>query len=250
VAIVSRVMSTQTPTHQRALHLCWAHWPQSFAPTPARLDSTALDLLDWSLGSADTIPQGSSPKLVFITGGVASGKTTLYHHLVATQQLACKCSYALHDPDLIMAKLPGYAQACRNGEISAWSRFEYQAYELSMTALRVAVGARFNVVAMRTLAHETLPDLLEDMVTQRGYELDLHILDVPLQRSLDYAARRADRDGRFISPEIIRERYDKTMERLPRLQALATRVSRWNMVSDLRSTTRSPTALVYRVQSG
>lgn len=243
-------MSVTSPTRQRALHLGWAHWPQRFAPTPARLDAQALELIDLSLGSADTVPQGSSPKLVFITGGIASGKTTLYHHLLAAKRLEFQHSYALHDPDLIMEQLPGYAHACRNGDISAWSRFEQEAYELSMTALRVAVGAYFNVVAMRTLAHDTLPDLIEDMVTQRGYELDLHILDAPLHVSLDYAARRADRDGRVISAEIMRERYDKTIERLPRLQTLAKQVSRWNMLSDLRSTVKSPTAKRYHLQSG
>lgn len=207
-----------------SIDLPWAIWSHPRLPFSSNAIE-AFGIIDSTIINARSVPLESSPELVLIAGGISSGKSTLYKELLSTRQLPD--TFAFHDPDVIMERLPEFQQLRAQKQTHAWAELQKEAYAISIQGLQIAAGSRFNIVATRTLGVPGFVELVEELIELRRYSLTLHYIDTPVELAIKRAQERQLSDFRVIPEKIIRERNELTCEMLPRLVDHASQFIEW-----------------------
>lgn len=146
-----------------------------------------------------SVPPG--PKIVQAMAGVpGAGKTTFAARAMADGRFPAP-AYILN-PDRVMEALSRYRDDYMAlGPQAAFSRWEMPARELAYALGREAASAGLPIVKDMGMVRAENWEMLADF-KDRGYEVHLHVISVPLETALAACARRE----RFFPPEQIAQR--------------------------------------------
>lgn len=165
----------------------------------------------------------STPTLYVIGGRPGSGKTTLRQQLLAREVLPSDAF--LHDPDAVMASMPGYramAQGGAEARRAAFAAYEVKALALAEHQLEQAASTRAHIIYERTLGH---PRCLAFLRAQKacGYRIDLRVLHCSAAEALRRVAQRGAEIGRYTPAAAVKKRGEVLRRLWPAYLALADR---------------------------
>lgn len=172
----------------------------------------------------------AEPRLVVIGGGLGCGKNTLL--AIKQQQKSLPSSYVLHEPDEVMARLPGFQQQAEIDPQDAFAHWELVARNIANELTHLAFKNRFHHVYVRSLS---LVDSLETLYQAKhhwGYFLEVHIVQCSLPKALKRIQQREQTLSRHIAPMLIEERYEQLQQNLSYIQKLSDSFEIWNNEQD------------------
>lgn len=133
-----------------------------------------------------------------VLGPPASGKSTFADPLVASR------GALLIDSDMAKARLPEYEQGVGSGAVH-----EESAGIVEADVLPRAILAGDNIVW--PLVGKTLGGVEEkiDLLKSEGYRVYIHLVDLPIEKSVERAVARFESKGRLVDPRYVASVEDK-----------------------------------------
>lgn len=164
----------------------------------------------------DVTPADGQPTFTVMGGGPASGKSTMINSGAAT----LPNNSVTIDPDAVKAKLPEYQEMVANGDLSAAGFVHEESSALAKRMLGVANDNGFNVVLDGT-GDGSVNSIMKKIRDARkaGMAVEGIYATVPTDVAISRALARAEKTGRYVNLDIIRDTHRKVSQILPEIAA-------------------------------
>jgi predicted ABC-type ATPase len=147
-------------------------------------------------------PVDDPPRVMFMAGGPASGKSSVMPLLdVPTGAVSM-------DADAIKGELPEYQEGVRTGRKDAAALAHEESSDLVKDVQHHASERGLNAVVDGV--GDGGPGKLAGKMTQwkaRGYDVSLNVMTIPTDEAVRRAHKRAERSGRMVPEDVIRESH-------------------------------------------
>ncbi len=164
------------------------------------------------LAGAAKPPPGERPVVVWMGGGPASGKSTLFKSGVVTLPEG----HAMVDPDAIKGQLPEYQEQVASGDATAAGYNHEESSDVSKQALSSAISGGFHTVLDSTgdSGYENLANKV-NRSRAHGHAIHAEYVTVDTDEAVRRAMARAEKTGRMVVEEIIRDTHRKVSQIVP-----------------------------------
>lgn len=163
------------------------------------------------------------PRALFLAGGAASGKSTVFERLDAPADAVDV------NPDIVRRMLPEYQRLIDDGDPDAAAKTHEEASFLAKAALAYAQRRRMHVVVDGVGGGR--PGKFADRVSRLaddGYDTTVDYVTVSVAEAERRATKRAKRSGRAVPLDRLRAGHGESSRRIVDLYGLPVRVRVWD----------------------
>lgn len=152
--------------------------------------------------------RGTTPTVLVLAGGPASGKSTLLKALDVPDP------HTTIDPDAFKPGIPEYARLVAMAEPEAAAVVHEESSDLAAELLRRAMAARHDLVVDQVGDGPTgrFASKLDGFV-RAGYAVDVVYADVPIELALERAQQRFRKSGRMVQEAVVRQLHAEVARR-------------------------------------
>ena len=145
----------------------------------------------------------SSPKFVMISGGTASGKSSMAEELLKE----IKSSYIEINHDKIKKEIPEYEEliACENKK--AAELVQHESVKMTGKLLKKAIQKQYNIVYEFNFAKSKIVSERMREIRKKGYVALLFYTFVDLDTAIRRQRIRAQQTGRYVNENYIKDSY-------------------------------------------
>jgi predicted ABC-type ATPase len=165
----------------------------------------------------NTVPGSESPLVIFLGGGVASGKTSISKLLLQTFEDQNE-SVVHVDSDTIKALLPEHRTFVQQDANTAAARLHEESGDIANMLYHHCLKEKVNVIVDGTMRDADNAERLIHMAREYGYKVSVVIADVPLDEALRRAEIRFKIEKRRVPEEFIRLSHEKVPLTIRRIE--------------------------------
>jgi predicted ABC-type ATPase len=149
--------------------------------------------------------EGEQPVAILMAGGTAAGKSTILKHLMGDGDMGSR--FVMVDPDGIKEKLPEYQEATKASARNAAVMVHEESSGIAKSLRARAIEQGKHVVIDGTMKDPIKYSKLIQDLKKKGYKVNLFMVDIDIDQAIHFAGKRAEKTGRWVPPELMREIY-------------------------------------------
>jgi predicted ABC-type ATPase len=147
---------------------------------------------------------GEQPVAILMAGGTAAGKSTVLRHMMSED---VGKRFVMVDPDGIKEKLPEYQEGTKASARNSAVMVHNESSDLAKDLRKRAIDQGKHVVIDGTMKDPMKYGKLIQQLKDKGYKVNVFFVDIDIDQAIHFAGKRAEKTGRWVPPELMREIY-------------------------------------------
>jgi predicted ABC-type ATPase len=111
------------------------------------------------------------------------------------------------DPDGIKEKLPEYQEGTKASARNSAVMVHNESSEIAKDLRKRAIDQGKHVVIDGTMKDPMKYGKLIQQLKDKGYKVNVFFVDIDIDQAIHFAGKRAEKTGRYVPPELMREIY-------------------------------------------